>query len=58
MADASANDSLLADEADDHFHDECGVFGIFGRQDAAADRRARAARAAASRPGSRRHRLL
>jgi amidophosphoribosyltransferase len=31
MADAS----LLA-EADDHFHDECGVFGIFGRQDAAA----------------------
>ena len=28
--------SLLADEADDHFHDECGVFGIFGRQDAAA----------------------
>ena len=36
MADANANDSLLADEADDHFHDECGVFGIFGRQDAAA----------------------
>ena len=26
----------LAGEADDHFHDECGVFGIFGRQDAAA----------------------
>ena len=24
------------DEGDDHFHDECGVFGIFGRQDAAA----------------------
>jgi amidophosphoribosyltransferase len=23
------------DEADDHFRDECGVFGIFGRQDAA-----------------------
>lgn len=23
-------------EADDHFHDECGVFGILGRQDAAA----------------------
>ncbi len=23
-------------EADDHFHDECGVFGIFGRQDAGA----------------------
>jgi amidophosphoribosyltransferase len=35
MADLRANDSLLADEADDHFHDECGVFGIFGRQDAA-----------------------
>ncbi|MCV0397709.1 MAG: amidophosphoribosyltransferase [Rhizobiaceae bacterium] len=27
---------MMADEADDHFHDECGVFGIFGRQDAAA----------------------
>ncbi|HEV7256111.1 MAG TPA: amidophosphoribosyltransferase [Mesorhizobium sp.] len=26
----------VAAEADDHFHDECGVFGIFGRQDAAA----------------------
>lgn len=26
----------LMGEADDHFHDECGVFGIFGRQDAAA----------------------
>jgi amidophosphoribosyltransferase len=26
----------LPDEADEHFHDECGVFGIFGRQDAAA----------------------
>jgi amidophosphoribosyltransferase len=25
----------LPHEADDHFHDECGVFGIFGRQDAA-----------------------
>ncbi len=35
MADTSTNDSLLADEGDDHFHDECGVFGIFGRQDAA-----------------------
>src|ERR687897_3816619 len=30
-----ADDTLIA-EADDHFHDECGVFGIFGRQDAAA----------------------
>ncbi len=25
----------LADEADDKFHDECGVFGIFGHRDAA-----------------------
>ncbi|HEX2215863.1 MAG TPA: amidophosphoribosyltransferase, partial [Xanthobacteraceae bacterium] len=32
---ANPADTLLA-EADDHFHDECGVFGIFGRQDAAA----------------------
>ena len=31
-----ALDDPLAGEADDHFHDECGVFGIFGRQDAAA----------------------
>ena len=29
-------DHTLPGEADDHFHDECGVFGIFGRQDAAA----------------------
>jgi amidophosphoribosyltransferase len=29
-------DAPLLAEADDHFHDECGVFGIFGRQDAAA----------------------
>ncbi|WP_336057241.1 amidophosphoribosyltransferase [Nitratireductor sp. CH_MIT9313-5] len=34
MAEHSAD--ALAGEADDHFHDECGVFGIFGRQDAAA----------------------
>ncbi|MBX3595974.1 MAG: amidophosphoribosyltransferase [Rhizobiaceae bacterium] len=33
MADAGVT---LTAEADDHFHDECGVFGIFGRQDAAA----------------------
>ncbi|MET0574966.1 MAG: class II glutamine amidotransferase, partial [Mesorhizobium sp.] len=33
MVDAAAS---LSAEADDHFHDECGVFGIFGRQDAAA----------------------
>src|SRR5690606_16336513 len=29
-------DATLSGEADDHFHDECGIFGIFGRQDAAA----------------------
>jgi amidophosphoribosyltransferase len=29
-------DMDLAGEADDHFHDECGVFGIFGRADAAS----------------------
>ncbi|WP_309084004.1 amidophosphoribosyltransferase [Chelativorans sp.] len=33
---AKEEDLLLSGEADDHFHDECGVFGIFGRQDAAA----------------------
>ncbi|MBE7185425.1 MAG: amidophosphoribosyltransferase [Methylobacterium mesophilicum] len=31
----SQHTELMA-EADDHFHDECGVFGIFGRQDAGA----------------------
>ena len=30
------DNSLLQNEADDHFRDECGVFGIFGRQDASA----------------------
>ncbi len=30
------SDDFALNEADDHFHDECGVFGIFGRQDAAA----------------------
>jgi amidophosphoribosyltransferase len=25
----------MSHETDDHFHDECGVFGIFGQQDAA-----------------------
>ena len=29
-------DNLPGHEADDHFHDECGVFGIFGRTDAAS----------------------
>ncbi|MBX3568154.1 MAG: amidophosphoribosyltransferase [Rhizobiaceae bacterium] len=33
MSDA---DQAMTAEADDHFHDECGVFGILGRQDAAA----------------------
>ena len=33
MADAA---DVLSAEADDHFHDECGVFGILGRQEAAA----------------------
>ncbi|RWD59430.1 MAG: amidophosphoribosyltransferase [Mesorhizobium sp.] len=37
MADPKADaGDVLSAEADDHFHDECGVFGIFGRQDAAA----------------------
>jgi len=35
-SDLSPASSPIAGEADDHFHDECGVFGIFGRQDAAA----------------------
>ena len=35
MQDQGLNDSSFS-ENDDHFHDECGVFGIFGRQDAAA----------------------
>ena len=34
MADANA-DTAFAAEADDQFHEECGVFGIFGHQDAA-----------------------
>lgn len=28
--------SLTTYDAEDHFHDECGVFGIFGHEDAAA----------------------
>ena len=32
----TVSDDVLFTEADDHFYDECGVFGIFGRQDAAA----------------------
>ena len=31
-----ADAGAFADEADDHFHDECGVFGIFGHDDAGA----------------------
>ena len=33
---ADADDTPFSSGADDRFHDECGVFGIFGRQDAAA----------------------
>ena len=33
---ADADDTPFSSGSDDHFHDECGVFGIFGRQDAAA----------------------
>ena len=36
MADTNAVTRYVSGEAEDHFHDECGVFGIFGRQDAAA----------------------
>ena len=32
----TARDDSFLDDDDDHFHDECGVFGIYGRQDAAA----------------------
>lgn len=35
MLDANPH-SIPPAETDDHFHDECGIFGIFGRQDAAA----------------------
>ncbi len=33
---ADADDTPFSSGSDDRFHDECGVFGIFGRQDAAA----------------------
>jgi len=33
---ADADDTPFSSGADDRFHDECGVFGIFGRPDAAA----------------------
>ncbi len=33
---ADADDTPFSGQSDDRFHDECGVFGIFGRQDAAA----------------------
>jgi len=36
MTDRRADIAVGAAEADDHFHDECGVFGIFGRIDAAS----------------------
>ena len=43
---------------DDKLHEECGVFGIFGHDDAAALTVARPARPAASRAGGGRHRFL
>jgi amidophosphoribosyltransferase len=36
IPDGLATAHAADDEAGDHFHDECGVFGIFGRQEAAA----------------------
>jgi amidophosphoribosyltransferase len=33
---ADADDTPFSTSDDDRFHDECGVFGIFGRQDAGA----------------------
>jgi amidophosphoribosyltransferase len=33
---ADADDTPFPSGGDDRFHDECGVFGIFGRQDASA----------------------
>ncbi len=33
---ADTHDTPFSGDGDDRFHDECGVFGIFGRQDAAA----------------------
>lgn len=36
MSETGQTAGTVSGEADDHFHDECGVFGIFGRQDAAA----------------------
>ncbi|WP_024586214.1 amidophosphoribosyltransferase [Aliihoeflea sp. 2WW] len=33
---ADADDTPFSSGGDDRFHDECGVFGIFGRQDASA----------------------
>ena len=43
---------------DDKLREECGVFGIYGADTAAARRRARPARAPASRPGSGGHHQL
>ena len=49
-------DTALTTDDDDKLHEECGVFGIWNVPDAAARHRAGAARAAAPRPGSDRHR--
>ena len=42
----------------DHFHDECGVFGVYGHPDAAALTALGLHALAASRAGSGRHRRL
>jgi amidophosphoribosyltransferase len=36
MADRRATAFVDGDEGSDHFHDECGVFGIYGHEEAAA----------------------
>ncbi|MFK7902339.1 MAG: amidophosphoribosyltransferase [Nitratireductor sp.] len=33
---SNTDDNSIIDEGDDKFHDECGVFGIYGHEDAAA----------------------
>lgn len=34
--DSTSHNSPVQHEADDHFHDECGIFGVYGHPDAAA----------------------
>ncbi len=36
MAETCDSTTVLTAQGDDHFHDECGVFGIFGHEEAAA----------------------